>query len=235
MKVADNDSLLGERLVLPVLPLRDVVVFPHVVIPPLRRPREVDLRPRPGDEGRQADHAHRAEGRGGGGSFRRKPLRRRGGGEHPANSCGCPTTRSRCWSKAPNVRVSRGTSRPRPTSRRRSTCSGRRCRPVASWRRSAARCSRSSSSTSRSTARCRRKSSPRSPGSTTRPGSPTPSSPTSGSRRRRSRRSSRWWRPASAWSGSSPRCRRRWSSCRSRSASAGGSSARWKRASASTT
>ena len=33
MKVADDDSFSDERLVLPVLPLRDVVVFPHVVIP----------------------------------------------------------------------------------------------------------------------------------------------------------------------------------------------------------
>ena len=32
-KVADDRSSSGERLVLPVLPLRDVVVFPHVVIP----------------------------------------------------------------------------------------------------------------------------------------------------------------------------------------------------------
>ena len=32
-KVTDDSSSPGERLVLPVLPLRDVVVFPHVVIP----------------------------------------------------------------------------------------------------------------------------------------------------------------------------------------------------------
>ena len=31
--MSDDDSPAGERLVLPVLPLRDVVVFPHVVIP----------------------------------------------------------------------------------------------------------------------------------------------------------------------------------------------------------
>ena len=31
--MSDDGSSAGERLVLPVLPLRDVVVFPHVVIP----------------------------------------------------------------------------------------------------------------------------------------------------------------------------------------------------------
>ena len=47
----------------PVLPLRDIVVFPYMIVPLVRRPREVDRRPRRGDAIRQADPAGRAEER----------------------------------------------------------------------------------------------------------------------------------------------------------------------------
>ena len=47
----------------PVLPLRDIVVFPYMIVPLVRGPREVDRRPRRGDAIRQADPARRAEER----------------------------------------------------------------------------------------------------------------------------------------------------------------------------
>src|SRR5213078_1883524 len=39
----------GETRAYPVLPLRDIVVFPHMIAPPLRRTQEVDPRARRGD------------------------------------------------------------------------------------------------------------------------------------------------------------------------------------------
>jgi len=40
----------GESHSYPVLPLRDIVVFPHMIVPPVRRPREIDPRARGGHE-----------------------------------------------------------------------------------------------------------------------------------------------------------------------------------------
>ena len=44
-------------LTIPVLPLRDIVVFPHMVVPLVRRPREIRAGAGRGHEGRQADPA----------------------------------------------------------------------------------------------------------------------------------------------------------------------------------
>ena len=48
----------------PVLPLRDIVVFPHMIVPLVRWTREVDTRARRGDADRQADPARDTEERG---------------------------------------------------------------------------------------------------------------------------------------------------------------------------
>lgn len=64
---------------------------------------------------------------------------------------------------------------------------------------------------------------------------PTPSPPTCPSASTRSRTYSKPCRSPSGWKSCSPRSRTNWTSCRSRSASVAASSARWRRASASTT
>ena len=48
----------------PVLPLRDIVVFPHMIVPLFVGREKVDPRPRRGDEGRQVHHARDPEERG---------------------------------------------------------------------------------------------------------------------------------------------------------------------------
>ena len=102
--VADDGSSADERLVLPVLPLRDVVVFPHVVIP-LFVGREKSIR--------ALDLAMKAE--------KRIMLiaQKDEAEEDPSIESlyevggvanilqllqACPTTRSRCSSKAPSER-----------------------------------------------------------------------------------------------------------------------------------
>ncbi len=57
----DNDKTACNEPRTPALPLRDIIVFPHMVSPALRRSREEHRRPRRGDGARQGDPPRRAE------------------------------------------------------------------------------------------------------------------------------------------------------------------------------
>ena len=56
-------SPLVKRRTVPLLPLRDIIVFPHMVVAALRRARAVDQRARRGDGARQGHLPRRAEER----------------------------------------------------------------------------------------------------------------------------------------------------------------------------
>ena len=85
----------GSRLRVPLLPLRDIIVFPHMVVPLFVGRQQLDPRARRGDEQAEVHPARRPEGREDQRSDRRGHLPRRHA-RHASSSCSaCPTAPSR--------------------------------------------------------------------------------------------------------------------------------------------
>ena len=88
------------RLDLPVLPLRDVVVFPHMVIPLfVGRDKSIKALDIAMEADKQillvAQKSPDVDDPGG-----RRPVHDRHAGARCCSCSSCPTARSRCWSKA---------------------------------------------------------------------------------------------------------------------------------------
>ena len=81
---SDEAKVPARAELLPVLPLRDIVVFPHMIVPLFVGREKSRPRAGSGDEGRQADPAGRPEERRAGRPVGRRHLSRRHGLHDPA-------------------------------------------------------------------------------------------------------------------------------------------------------
>ena len=119
-----NDDREKGAAQLPLLPLRDIIVFPHMVVP-LFVGREKSINAlEQAMNARQGDRPLRAEE--GQDQRSRRPTTSSPSAPsvRSSSSCACPTARSRCWSRASGARASASSSsQPRSSSSSRSRSS----------------------------------------------------------------------------------------------------------------